>query len=68
MDYELFVNATDLPESMREFFRNKDLISVEDIINEFYNLIEEFNDFKEDVKEFYVYKPDKYPEPREYGE
>ena len=68
MDYELFVKATDLPESLREYFPNQDIISVQDIIDGFYNLDEDYRDFREDVNEFYVYKPDKYPEPREYGE
>lgn len=68
MDYELFVNAKDLPESLRKYFPNKDIVSIQDIIEEYYNLDNEFKEFREDVNEFYVYKPDKYPEPREYGE
>ena len=66
MDYELFVKATDLPESLREYFPNQDIISIQDIIDGFISLDEDYKDFRENVNEFYVYKPDKYSEPSDH--
>ena len=42
MDYELFVNAKDLSEELRNYFRNQDIISVEEIINKFEDLLDEY--------------------------
>lgn len=62
---EVFIRTKDLPEWVADrFFKGKDIISIDELYWEFENLIcdfdeleEKYNDFRQNVEENYKYSP-----------
>lgn len=61
---DIYINLRTQSKTIKENFKNKDFISVDELLDKFEDLIfeleavkEEYNDFKKDVEDNYKYMP-----------